>query len=164
MPLREENGEEEREKERSVCRKLSLPCSTMGVLNTAKHLKVRFGTGRGAQWNDLYFTSGCEYGYRSPPLFLFFLSSSNSSRCCRVSILSFFSTCEDAQEAGAPPSPVDCWDVIALTEGDSSCHGCQTARPAAYQTAGYTVTGDMLNQPLKRNHCQLYMAADSQSS
>lgn len=61
-------------------------------------------------------------------------------------------------------SLADCWDVIALTEGDSSCHGCQTARPAAYQTAGYSVTGDMLNQPLKRNCCQLYMVADSQSS
>lgn len=68
------------------------------------------------------------------------------------------------QEANALSSPADCWDVIALTEGDSSCHGCQTAQPAAYQTAGYSVTGDMLNQPLKRNHCQRYMAADNQSS
>lgn len=75
-----------------------------------------------------------------------------------------FSTCKGIQEAGALSSPADCWDVIALTEGDSSCHGCQMARPAAYQTAGYSVTSDMLNQPLKRNHCQRYMAADNQSS
>lgn len=31
----------------------------------------------------------------------------------------------------------DCGDVIALTEGDSGCHGCQAARPGADQTAGY---------------------------
>lgn len=55
MPLREENGdrEEERDKERLVCRKLSLPCSIMGVLNTAKHFKTRFSTQRGAERNDL---------------------------------------------------------------------------------------------------------------
>lgn len=43
-----------------------------------------------------------------------------------------------------------------MSEGDSSCHGCQTARPAAYQTAGYSVTADMLNRPLKRNRRQPY--------
>lgn len=43
-----------------------------------------------------------------------------------------------------------------MTEGDSHCRGCQTAQPAAYQTAGYSVTADMLNRPLKRNRRQLY--------
>lgn len=76
----------------------------------------------------------------------------------------FFSAHEGTQKAAPLSSPSDCWDVISLTKGDSSCHGCQTARPAAYQTAGYSVTGDMLNQPLKRNHCQRYMATDNQSS
>lgn len=106
-----------------------------------------------------------EYGYRSPPLPLsVFLSlSSNFGRGWRVKGV-FFPTCEGTQEANTLSSPADCQDVIALTEGDSSCHGCQTARPAAYQTAGYGVTGDMLNQPLKRNHCQRDMAADNQSS
>lgn len=61
-----------------------------------------------------------------------------------------FSTSEGVQqEASALSSPADCWDLIALTEGDSGCHGCQTTGPAAHQTAGYGVTGDMLNQPLK---------------
>lgn len=85
MPMRvRERGktgrEEERgkKKERSVCRKLSLPCSIMGVLNTAKHFKVRFSTGRGAQWNDLYFKSGCEQGYRSPLLSPVFISFSSN--------------------------------------------------------------------------------------
>lgn len=86
MPLRDENREEEREEERSVCRKLSLPCSIMGVLNTAKHFKVRFGTGRRAQWNDLSFTSGCKYGYRSHPLSHFLSFSSNFSRCLCVCV------------------------------------------------------------------------------
>lgn len=105
--------------------------------------------------------SGCEYGYRSPalapplPFVLVPTSAEPNSSVC---------TCEGTQEADALSSPADCWDVIALTEGDSSCHACQTTGPAAYQTAGYGVTGDMLNQPLKRNHCQCYMAADNQSS
>lgn len=43
-----------------------------------------------------------------------------------------------------------------MSEGDSSCHGCQTAPPAASQTAGYSVTADMLNRPLKRNRRQPY--------
>lgn len=68
MPVREENREGEEERGRSVCWKLSLPCSIMGVLNTAKHFKTHFSTGRSAKQNDLYFTSGCEWGYRSPPL------------------------------------------------------------------------------------------------
>lgn len=43
-----------------------------------------------------------------------------------------------------------------MSEGDSRCPGCQTAQAAAYQTAGYSVTADMLNRPLKRNHRQPY--------
>lgn len=43
-----------------------------------------------------------------------------------------------------------------LCVGDSSFHGCQPAQPAAYQTAGYSVTADMLNRPLKRNGHQPY--------
>lgn len=93
MPLREENREEgeEREKERSVCRKLSLPCSIMGVLNTAKHFRMWFGTGKGAQQNRLYFISGCAYGCRSPLSTLLpsvFLFCSNFSRCYRGVVFS----------------------------------------------------------------------------
>lgn len=77
----------------------------------------------------------------------------------------FLPTCyKSTQGASVISSLADCWDVNALSKGDSSCHGCQTARPAAYQTAGYSVTGDMLNQLLKRNCFQPRTEADSRSS
>lgn len=55
---------------------------------------------------------------------------------------------QSTQAGSVISSPADCWDV--MTEGDSCCRGCQTAQPAAYQTAGYCVTADMLNRPFKR--------------
>lgn len=67
---------------------------------------------------------------------------------CRVWVFLLLS-CRGTQVDDVISSPADCWDV--MSEDDSSCHGCQTAQPAAYQTAGYSVTVDMLNRPLKRN-------------
>lgn len=63
-------------------------------------------------------------------------------------------SCWGTQADSVISSTADCRDI--LSEGDSSCHGCQTAQPAAYQTAGYSVTADMLNRPLKRNGRQPY--------
>lgn len=72
---------------------------------------------------------------------------------CRVWVFLLLS-CRGTQADDVISSPADCWDV--MSEGDSSCHRCQTAQPAAYQTAGYSVTADMLNRPLKRNGRQPY--------
>lgn len=147
-----------------MCLTLSLPCSMTALLNTAKRFKLRCLTTKGASRNDLYFTSRLEHLYRSPRL----PDPSLFSIVPTLAKFDFFffppCTCQGTLETGAFSSLTDCWDVIALTEGDSSCHGCQTARPAADQTAGYGVSADMLNQPLRRNRCQPYMVADSQSS
>ena len=37
---------------------------------------------------------------------------------------------------------------VMIYKSDSSCHGCQVSQPAAHQSMGYSVTDDMLNQPL----------------
>lgn len=112
-------------------------------------------------WNGCQLPLGYEDDYKAPHLsaVLSLVSTSVECECF------FLPTCyKSTQGASVISSLADCWDVNALSKGDSSCHGCQAARPAAYQTAGYSVTGDTLNQLLKRNCCQPRTTADSRSS
>lgn len=95
----------------------------------------------------------------------FTFSSPVFSTSAELQTLFFLSqTNKGTQKADTLSSPAASQDIIALTECDSPYHGCQKIRPAAYQTVGYSATGDMLHQPLKPNHCHWDMAADNQSS